>query len=112
MKVFAGISADSTALSRLNDDVTFVLVSHDLPIAFSSILIFKLERDVMHKDSSAATDRRGFLRLGVLAGLACFEGCGGEPVTVTTPTLEKGNRKKLDLLQNKAAEGAKKQKKK
>lgn len=54
----------------------------------------------MHKEFASASDRRGFLRFGLLAGLVSVAGCGGteEPKVATAPPVKGGNRKRLDLL--------------
>jgi hypothetical protein len=76
-----------------------------------ALLILDFERVVMYKDSALATDRRVFLRVGLIAGLGCVVGCGGEDEpSVMTPTLEKGNRKRLDGIIKKAPEAPAKKK--
>jgi hypothetical protein len=61
-------------------------------------------------------DRRGFLCFGALTGMFFAAGCengGGEPTAVTTPpTIESGNRKKLDKFVEKGAAIAEKTPKK
>ena len=57
----------------------------------------------MKKTFASSTDRRGFLRLGVLAGLGCVAGCAEEKkqAEVTTPPVQGGNRKHLEKLAKK-----------
>jgi hypothetical protein len=60
----------------------------------------------MRNHSDSRVDRRFFLRIGVLAGVAGLAGCGEPSVsTVTTPPAEKGNRDKLKGLIDKAERG-------
>ena len=61
----------------------------------------------------SAIDRRGFLRLGALAGVFCAAGCdnGGQPNQIATPpTQSTGTRKRLKMIEDKAAEGPAKKK--
>jgi hypothetical protein len=48
----------------------------------------------MQNNSVARVGRRGFLRLGVLAGVAGILGCDGQsaPTQVVTPPVKGGNR--------------------
>jgi hypothetical protein len=51
----------------------------------------------MHRIFASATDRRGFLRFGVLAGLGFTAGCGEEAkeVAVTAPPAKGSVRENL-----------------
>lgn len=56
-------------------------------------------------------NRRRFLGLSGLLGVLGAAGCGESgPQTITTPPTIKGNRTRLDMLKEKAAQGAEKQK--
>jgi len=67
----------------------------------------------MRNDTISSLDRRGFLRLGALAGVLGAVGCGGDETgTVTTPPKENTVRSRLDLIKGKADEVAAKKKKK
>jgi hypothetical protein len=67
----------------------------------------------MHNHRFSPIDRRGFLRLGALAGVLCAAGCdsASEPKTITSPPIESGTRKRLKMIEDKAAEGPKTKKK-
>jgi hypothetical protein len=65
--------------------------------------------------SFSVINRRGFLRLGVVAGMLGAAGCddgGGGPTTITTPAPANGNRSRLKALQEKTEESKSKQQKK
>jgi hypothetical protein len=57
-------------------------------------------------------DRRGFLSFGAMAGVLCVAGCdnGEVPKTITTPPSESGTRKRLKMIEDKAATGPSKKK--
>lgn len=64
----------------------------------------------MSKKLIASIDRRGFLRIGTLLGVLGAVGCdNGDTVgkKPDTPPLEKGNQKRLEMLKDKGAAGAK-----
>ncbi len=68
----------------------------------------------MRTVSLSVTDRRGFLRLGVLAGLASLTGCGdggGEPGTIATPPAPGGNRSRIEGIKDKSDDAPVKKKK-
>jgi len=60
----------------------------------------------MSKKLISSVDRRGFLRMGTLLGVLGAVGCdNAEPVGKPEgPPMEKGARKRLDMLKDKAAE--------
>jgi hypothetical protein len=66
----------------------------------------------MHNNLIASIDRRVFLRMGALLGLLGAAGCDSSNSTgpPSTPPKELGNRKRLELRQEKAAEAATKKK--
>jgi len=68
----------------------------------------------MQNKSISSIDRRGFLLgVGTLLGVLGAAGCdsGDEPGKATGPPLEKGNRKRLEMFQEKGAAGKDKTKK-
>jgi hypothetical protein len=73
-----------------------------------------MSRGFMRNNTILPLDRRGFLRLGALAGVLGAMGCeGGDTAEkLTTPPMEKGTRSRLDMMKDKADEAATKKKKK
>ncbi len=66
----------------------------------------------MPSTSFSLINRRGFLRLGIVAGMLGAAGCDdGGTQTITTPPPANGNRSRLKALQEKADEIKTKQKK-
>jgi hypothetical protein len=65
-----------------------------------------LEIVLMHEIIASTTDRRGFLRLGLLSGVVVLAGCGdeGKETAVTAPPVEGGGRKNLEKMVRKGAE--------
>jgi len=72
-----------------------------------------MPRVFMRNNTISSLDRRGFLRLGALAGVLGAMGCDGgdQPEKPTSPPAEKGNRSRLDMLKG-VEEAASKKKKK
>jgi hypothetical protein len=62
----------------------------------------------MSNDSLSPMSRRGLLQLGVLAGMLGAAGCGAEGTV--TPPADKGNRARLDKMEERAKEAQAKKK--
>jgi hypothetical protein len=67
-------------------------------------------RVVMPNPLVRSIDRRGFLRLGLCAGVVGAAGCGSVEEGADAPKVESGNRTRLDAIKTKTQEASTKKK--
>ena len=67
-------------------------------------------RVVMPRELVRSVDRRGFLRLGLCAGILGAAGCGSAEEGADAPKVEAGNRSRLDSIKTKINEAPPKKK--